>query len=169
MATRNGLNTLNLKTSEKTEIKLPDDNDIVTSLIMDHTGIMWIGTSGTLYAYFPKEKRFVIFSETDGVSPNDFLPKPVLVTRDNNIYMGGSSGLVRVNKSLNQHYEQNIPKLSLLETQLNGINIMPDHSGNVPQLEINPHFTSLTVRSKLDEGDIFRKLYLPLSHRRAKQ
>jgi signal transduction histidine kinase/DNA-binding response OmpR family regulator/ligand-binding sensor domain-containing protein len=157
MATRNGLNTLNLKTSEKTEIKLPDDNDIVTSLIMDHTGIMWIGTSGTLYAYFPKEKRFVIFSETDGVSPNDFLPKPVLVTRDNNIYMGGSSGLVRVNKSLNQHYEQNIPKLSLLETQLNGINIMPDHSGNVPQLEINPHFTSLTVRSKLDEGDIFRK------------
>lgn len=157
IATRNGLNTLNLRTSEKTQIKLPDDNDIVTSLIMDRTGIMWMGTSGTLYAYFPKEKRFVIFSESDGVLPNDFLAKPVLVTKDDNIYMGGTTGLVRVNKSLNQHYKLDIPKLSLLEIQLNGINTIADCSGNVSKLEINPHFTSLTIHSKLDGGDVFRK------------
>ena len=36
----------------------------------------------------------------DGVLPNDFLAKPVLVASDGNIYMGGSEGLVRINKAL---------------------------------------------------------------------
>ena len=34
------------------------------------------------------------------VLPNDFLAKPALVASDGNIYMGGSEGLVRINKAL---------------------------------------------------------------------
>lgn len=157
IASREGLSTIDLRTNQQTAIKLPDDNDIVTSLIMDKQGIMWMGTPGALYAYFPNEKRFAIYSESDGVMPNDFLPKPVLVTHDDNIYMGGAIGLVRVNKSLNQQYKVASPKLSLLEVELNGMSILPDRSHEVPYLKTPYNFTSLMVRSKLDGADIFRK------------
>ncbi|NDV59418.1 hybrid sensor histidine kinase/response regulator transcription factor [Bacteroides sp. 519] len=157
IASRNGLSTIDIKTAETNKITLPDANDIVTSLVMDHKGIMWMGTPGALYAYFVEEKRFIIFSETDGVLPNDFLPKPVLISRDDNVYMGGAMGLVRVNKPLNQRYETTEPNLSLLEIQLNGMNMLANRNNEIPQLKTASNFTSLVVRSKLDGADIFRK------------
>lgn len=157
VASRNGLKSIDTETLESNDIKLPDDDDIATSLIMDREGILWIGTQKVLYAYFPDEERFIIFSETDGVLPNHFLPKPVLVTRDDNVYMGGTMGLVRINKSLNPHYTINEPKLSLLEIQLNGVNTIPNYQSIIPLLKVPANFTSLTIRSKLDNADIFSK------------
>lgn len=158
IANRNNLSTLNVNTCETEELKLPDNNDIVTSLVIDRQGTVWMGTPGALYSYSPKEKRFVIFSESDGVLPNDFLPKAVLVTHDDNIYMGGAMGLMRVNKAFYKDYNPgNKLRLTLLDTQLNGTNIAPDHSGETPGLNIPSSFTSLVIHTKLDGTDLFRK------------
>lgn len=158
IANRNNLSTLNVNTCETERLKLPDNNDIVTSLVIDRQGTVWMGTPGALYSYSPKEKRFVIFSESDGVLPNDFLPKAVLVTHDDNIYMGGAMGLMRVNKAFYKDYNPgNKLRLTLLDTQLNGTNIAPDHSGETPGLNIPSSFTSLVIHTKLDGTDLFRK------------
>lgn len=158
IANRNNLSTLNVNTCETEKLKLPDNNDIVTSLVTDRQGTVWMGTPGALYSYSPKEKRFVIFSESDGVLPNDFLPKAVLVTHDDNIYMGGAMGLMRVNKAFYKDYNPgNKLRLTLLDTQLNGTNIAPDHSGETPGLNIPSSFTSLVIHTKLDGTDLFRK------------
>lgn len=158
IANRNKLCTYNVDTQVMEEVKLPDKNDIVTSLVIDRQGIIWMGTPGALYSYFPLEKRFVIFSESDGVLPNDFLPKPVLVTRNDNVYMGGAMGLVRVNKAF---YKELTPgntfRIKLLDVQLNGANIATDRNGKIPSLQIPSSFTSLAIHTKLDGTDLFRK------------
>lgn len=158
IADRGGLRTLRIGTGKVNDIPLPDNNDLVTSLAIDRKGTVWMGTPGALYAYIPTEKRFVIFSESDGVLPNDFLPKPVLITQDNNVYMGGATGLVRINQSLNQPSQVTSSlRIGLLDIQLNGTNVLPDRTSRVPSLDLSTGFTSLTIHTKLDETDVFRK------------
>lgn len=158
IANRTNLSTFHVADRKREEVELPDNNDIVTSLVIDRQGTVWMGTPGALYSYFPKERRFVIFSESDGVLPNDFLPKPVLVTRDDNIYMGGAMGLVRVNKAFYNDYDPgNRLRLNLLDTQLNGTNVTANRSGETPCLKIPSSFTSLIIHTKLDGTDLFRK------------
>lgn len=155
IASRNHLCTFNVDTYETEQIKLPDNNDIITSLVIDHQGTIWMGTPGALYSYFPREKRFVIFSESDGVLPNDFLPKPVLVTRNDHVYMGGAMGLVRVNKAFfRESGSGDNLRLSLLEVQLNGTNAV---AGPNKELQVPSSFTSLSIHTKLDGTDPFRK------------
>lgn len=158
VAGHDNLTTFNLSTREMTPVKLPDNNDLVTSLIIDHQGTIWMGTPGALYAYDPTEKHFVIYSESDGVMPNDFLPKPVLATRDDNVYMGGAMGLVRVNKAFYRGNDHNDNlRMSLLDMQLDGTYILPNYKEDMPELEIASNFTSLEVHLKLEGGDLFRK------------
>ena len=63
----------------------------------------------------------------DGVLPNDFLAKPVLVASDGNIYMGGSGKLVRINKALKSASIPPPITLELQEVSLNGT-IVPFNS-----------------------------------------
>ena len=88
----NGITRIYLPSNRKEPLKLPDGNDVITSLVIDHEGIVWMGSLGIIYAYNPQKNHFVIYNEMDGVLPNDFLAKPVLVASDGNIYMGGSEG-----------------------------------------------------------------------------
>lgn len=158
IANRNNLSCLTIDTNEMEVIKLPDNNDLVTSLVIDRQGVIWMGTPGALYSYSPRQKHFVIFSESDGVLPNDFLPKPVLITHDNNVYMGGAMGLVRVNQALNQQKEQNNTlRIKLLDVRLNGSNTAACCEQDIPSLEIPSSFTLLEVHTKLDGTDLFRK------------
>ena len=78
-------------------ILLPDKNDIITSLIVDNDGTVWMGSMSGIYAYNPQLKHFMLYTEMDGVMPNDFLAKPTLLSSDGNVYMGGTGGMVRIN------------------------------------------------------------------------
>lgn len=158
IANRNNLSCLTIDTNEREVIELPDNNDLVTSLVIDHQGVVWMGTPGALYSYSPRQKHFVIFSESDGVLPNDFLPKPVLITHDDNVYMGGAMGLVRVNRALNQQKKQNNTlRIKLLDVRLNGSNTAACCEQDIPNLEVPSSFTLLEVHTKLDGTDLFRK------------
>lgn len=158
IANRNHLCRFSIDTKQTEVVKLPDNNDLVTSLIIDRQGTIWMGTPGALYSYSPTENHFVIFSESDGVSPNDFLPKPVLITRDDNIYMGGAMGLVRVNKALNRNRDSyDKLRIKLLDVQLDGNNTSACYDRQTPSLEVASNFTSLEIHTKLDGTDLFRK------------
>lgn len=159
MSSYNGLEVLDLGTRQTRNVKLPDKTEIVTSLIMDRNGILWMGTFGSVYAYSKKENAFTVYSETDGVIPNDFLPKPVLVTRNNEVYLGGSAGLVRImaNAFHVQHKETQEAEISLLEIALNGMKANPDRHNGKWQIEVPHGFASITVQTLVKEADIFRK------------
>lgn len=150
----NGVNRISLASGRKEEIKLPDGNDIITSLIVDREGIVWMGALGIIYAYNPAKNHFVIYNEMDGILPNDFLAKPVLEARDGNIYMGGSEGLVRINKSLKPPATLYPISLQLQEVLLNGTAI--SHTSS-PELELSNNFSSLQIHVRLEGASAFHK------------
>lgn len=150
----NGVNRILLSSNRKEEIKLPDGDDIITSLIADREGIVWMGALGVIYAYDPAKNHFVIYNEMDGILPNDFLAKPVLVAQDGNIYMGGSEGLVRINKSLKPTPTLYPIRLQLHDVLLNGTAI-PYNSKS--ELELNHSFSSLQLHVRLEGASAFHK------------
>jgi hypothetical protein len=45
-----------------------------------------------LFAWLIKEKKFVLFGESDGVIQNEYLSKPRLLSMRGDVYMGGVKG-----------------------------------------------------------------------------
>lgn len=72
IAEPNGVTRIHLPSNRKEPLKLPDGNDVITSLVIDHEGIVWMGSLGIIYAYNPHKNHFVIYNEMDGILPNDF-------------------------------------------------------------------------------------------------
>lgn len=125
-----------------------------TSFVIDHEGIVWMGSLGIIYAYNPHKNHFVIYNEMDGILPNDFLAKPALVASDGNIYMGGSEGLVRINKALKPASAPTPPiTLKLLK-------IIERHNSSLhprSTMEIPYNFSSLKIHTQLEGGNVFHK------------
>lgn len=154
---RSGISFFDLKTQTTNTLNLPNPLDIITALIPDNQGQIWLGSIGKLYSYSTHNNKFIIYSKTDGVGPNDFLAKAVLKARNENIYMGGSMGLVRVNPSLQQNRDAHLPEILLRDLILNGKDAIPEHKGKIPSIEVPHQFNSLIIKVKLKNGDIFRQ------------
>lgn len=75
----------------------------VTAVLCDHNGQVWIGVGQDLVSYSSKEKRFMLYGEADGALKNEYLAKPVLLSRNGEIYMGGVNGLLCIDPSVKQH------------------------------------------------------------------
>lgn len=150
----NGVTRIYLPSNRKERLKLPDGNDVITSLVIDHEGTVWMGSLGIIYAYDPHKNHFVIYNEMDGILPNDFLAKPVLAASDGNIYMGGSEGLVRINKALKPSSVPPPITLELQEVSLNGT-IVPFSTEST--MEIPNNFSSLQVHAQLEGENVFHK------------
>ena len=154
IAEPNGVTRIHLPSNRKEPLKLPDGNDVITSLVIDHEGIVWMGSLGIIYAYNPHKNHFVIYNEMDGILPNDFLAKPALVASDGNIYMGGSEGLVRINKALKPASAPPPITLKLQEIALNGTTV---HFIPRSTMEIPYNFSSLKIHTQLKGGNVFHK------------
>lgn len=61
IAEPNGVTRIHLPSNRKEPLKLPDGNDVITSLVIDHEGIVWMGSLGIIYAYNPHK---IILSST---------------------------------------------------------------------------------------------------------
>ena len=101
----------------------------------------------------------------DGVLPNDFLAKPVLVASDGNIYMGGSEGLVRINKALKSASIPPPITLELQEVSLNGT-IVPFNSQST--MEIPYKFLLSTNTYTTRRRKCFSQAYISVPHKRVK-
>lgn len=53
-----------------------------------------------LFAWLIKEKKFVLFGESDGAIQNEYLSKPRLLSSHGDVYMGGVKGLLHINSNL---------------------------------------------------------------------
>ena len=150
----NGIKSLSLSTGKEEYINLPDDNDVITSIVIDSDGTVWMGALGVLYAYTPETKHFAIYNSMDGVLPNDFLSKPVLVAKNGNIYMGGTEGLLRINKQLKVNMTSLSTTLYLRKILLNGTLVSPTQQN---ELEIADNFSSMEIFVHSEGSDVFHK------------
>lgn len=67
------------------------------SILCDDKGRIWIGAGQDLYSYHPKEQKFILYGESDGLQRNEYLQKPKLLSTHKRVYMGGVNGLLCIN------------------------------------------------------------------------
>ena len=127
----------------------------VTLIVCDQQGKVWIGTDNMLFAWLIKEKKFVLFGESDGVIQNEYLSKPRLLSPEGNVYMGGVKGLLYVNSNI-PLITSEFPKLQLSDVIINGESVNDKLSGNPVGISA-PWNSNITIRIMSKEKDIFRQ------------
>ena len=129
----------------------------ITSMVYSDKGL-WIGAEGMLFRYSIAENKFFIYGESDGASPNEYLFKPTLVSRTGDIYMGGVTGLLRIDGQRYKEYVQPSPlSVELTDVVLDGVSAMKDINDSDRGLCIPWDHTSLVVKTMVREKDVFRK------------
>lgn len=127
----------------------------VSSVLCDHEDRVWIGTEGQLLAYLPKKNEFIIYGETDGIHPNEYLNKPRLLSRQGDIYMGGVEGLLRINHRLPYEPER-LSKLELADVLVGGERVNEINRKH-PVLTVKEKSKPITVKLIAVNKDMFRK------------
>lgn len=127
----------------------------VTQVVCDQQGKVWIGTDNILFAWLIKEKKFVLFGESDGVIQNEYLSKPRLLSPQGDVYMGGVKGLLYINSKL-PLVTTGTPKLQLSEVVINGESVNDKLTGNPTGISA-PWNSNITIRIMSKEEDIFRQ------------
>ncbi len=127
----------------------------VNLIVCDRQGKVWIGTDNMLFAWLIKERKFVLFGESDGVIQNEYLSKPRLLSSQGNIYMGGVKGLLHIDSNL-PLITSEFPQLQLSDVVINGESVN-DELSNTPVGISAPWNSNITVRIMSKEKDIFRQ------------
>lgn len=96
------------------------------SLALDDKKRLWIGTTQALLLKLPASNNVTGFGLSDGVTPNEYLHNAIVCTH-NHIFMGGVTGLLRINlddvDDIISNYED--PKLNLADITLDGTSAFP--------------------------------------------
>lgn len=123
IASSHGLSAYTPHNKQYENIKTPLFYEAYT-VLCDNNGHIWIGTDKNLFSYQPDSKQFILYGESDGIIPNEYIPKARLLAQSGNIYLGGVKGLVRVqpNASLKKVSPQ--PNLHLIGFAVGGENRM---------------------------------------------
>lgn len=89
-----GIDILDIPTGEISQFKfnhkLPSKR--VQSIVLDHAGNFWIATRRGLVKYEPINNTYQIFTKSDGLSNNDFLPGAFYQSENGEIFLGTQNG-----------------------------------------------------------------------------
>lgn len=146
----------NTKTFTKIETKLFNS---VSTLLLDEQERLWIGARNKLFSYDLKKNRFASWGESDGYTTNEFIYKYQVASISDYIYMGGASGLLRINKNIPTH-EEAMPEVRLMDLQIDGNSWADKLNKNHPAIVIPHTHSSMDIKVISMEKDVFRdKLY----------
>ena len=128
----------------------------VSYLFFDDKGRLWIGAQNMLFSYVIDEGRFIIWSESDGFSPNEILFMYQEQSKTNNIYLAGTDGLVKIDKNISYNDDLQ-PEIDLSDILFNGSTYLKQFNTTHRSVAIPWNYTSLSVVFNINQKDIFRK------------
>lgn len=150
-----GLTCFNLQTRKQHTIQTTLFKN-VSSLTSDSQGNLWIGAQNMLFYYIVNENSFILLGESDGVYPNELMHNPKMAS-SHNIYIGGASGLVCIDKHISfGNYSQ--PQVKLMDIIVDGtskIGLIDDKLDAV--ITVPWDHSSVVIKIIAKEKDIFRK------------
>lgn len=149
-----GFAYFNPKTKEYRKIETKLFNNVST-LLCDNQGRLWIGAQNMLFSYDIQEKKFVLWGESDGFITNELPYIYQSPPTTDNIYLGGVSGLVRIDQHISSNDEA-LPQVKLADVQVDG-NSFLDNLINKSSLTLPWDYSSLVIKVLSIEKDIFRK------------
>lgn len=103
------------------------------SVASDQHGRLWIGNNERLLSWMTTQKRFILYGVPDGVAPNEYLPKPRLLSSEGDVYLGSVNGLLRIASTLPKEHPES-PVLELSDVFVGG-DRMEYISGRKPVLK----------------------------------
>ncbi len=127
----------------------------VSLLAYDSQGRLWIGANNMLFVWLTKEKKFILWGESDGALSNEYLSTSRLSSEQGDIYMGGVKGLLRINCEL-PFTTSELPQLQLSDIAVNGESANDKLSGNPAGISV-PWNSNIKIGIMSREKDIFRK------------
>lgn len=146
----------NTKVFTKIETKLFNS---VSTLLLDEQERLWIGARNMLFSYDLKKKQFASWGESDGYTTNEFIYKYQVSSISDYIYLGGASGLLRINKNISTQ-EEPMPEIRLMDVLLNGNSCIGQLEAGNNRITIPHTHSSIEIKVISIEKDMFRdKLY----------
>ena len=106
LGTMNGLHKYDAENDNFERISLEIPNQNICCIIEDQ-GILWMTTGKGLVRYIPNQYGCQVFTKSDGLQSDQFLPNAGLMTKDGKIYIGSANGfnafyphLIKINQSI---------------------------------------------------------------------
>ena len=126
--------------------------DDVLSLEWNAPGQLWICARNQLFTYLTEENRFVSWTEADGYRPGSIKMLYQNEKSPDLLYMGGSGGLVEVNRNMS------VPQPGNPEIFLERITI-GDHPVNVttPEIRVPWKYRQIEASFLVKDEDVFHK------------
>lgn len=128
----------------------------VATLLYDNQGRLWIGAQNMLFSYDIRKKKFILWGESDGFTLNELPFAYQAPPRHNNIYLGGVSGLVRIDRRISSQ-DEILPQMKLVDLQVDGNSMLDQLAMEKPELTVPWNYSSLVMKVLSLEKDIFRK------------
>lgn len=158
IGTEYGFGYFNSETKEFTKIETKLFNSVST-LLLDEQERLWIGARNMLFSYDLKKKRFASWGESDGYTTNEFIYKYQVSSISDYIYLGGASGLLRINKNISTQ-EEPLPEIKLMDVLLDGNSCIDKLQADNKVITIPHTHSSVEMKVITMEKDVFRnKLY----------
>ncbi|MDM8335907.1 hybrid sensor histidine kinase/response regulator transcription factor [Mediterranea massiliensis] len=154
IGTNQGLELFRSATGKSTSIQSNLFTDV--SLVVYHNpDEIWIGAENMLFSYSPSKERFTVYGESDGVMPNEYVPRSQLVIEGQGIYMGGVEGLLFIaNDQKTDVISQ--PEIQLSDIILNGKSINDKLAKNQDAIAVRRN-SNVVIQIMAKEEDIFRR------------
>ena len=129
--------------------------DSVSALELDADGRLWICARNHFLTYLPGEDRFLSWSVSDGFRPNDIKMLYQNSMDPDYLYMGGSGGLVQVDRSLPVPAPERL-SIFLDQLDVNGKTALPQMEGNAIRVPWN--YQSLNASFLVKGNDAFQRI-----------
>jgi ligand-binding sensor domain-containing protein/AraC-like DNA-binding protein len=129
--------------------------DSVSALELDADGRLWICARNHFLTYLCDEGRFISWSASDGFRPNDIKMLFQNATDPAYLYMGGSGGLVQVDRTLPVPLPETLP-IFLDQLDVNGTSALSQLEGISLRLPWN--YRSLSASFLVKGNDAFQRI-----------
>lgn len=158
IGTEYGFGYFDSNTKEFTKIETKLFNSVST-LLLDERERLWIGACNMLFSYDLKKKQFASWGESDGYTTNEFIYKYQVSSISDYIYLGGTSGLLRIDKNISIR-EESLPEVRLMDVLLDGNSCIDKLDTGNNRITIPHTHSSVEIKVIAMEKDVFRnKLY----------
>lgn len=146
--------------SKKNEYSLISTNlfERVSAIQIEDDNNIWIGARNTLFSYNIKEKKFVIWGESEDYSSNELSNIYQPPSYGNYIYLGGVYGMVRINTSIQPHNDSE-KVIQLADIVLDGVSLWNQNGASDIRSDIRIpwNYKSLQIKVRVVDKDVFRK------------
>lgn len=145
MATEDGLADYNVWSNNCEFVT----NEFITGargIVVDKNGKVWISTIYGVFVYNPSSKLFYRLDAIDGVATaSAFNPKPCLLSSDGDVYLAGSTHIVRVNSDFSIR-PQDQPNIVLESVSVDG-----EKLGEIENVKIKSTTSDLAFKIFVNE------------------